>query len=81
MSGQTVVLKDLGVTKLRGHGRGDLVVHIEVETPTKLNKEQEELVKKLLAARNEDLKKFELHRNTEKGHKGFFERMKDAFTS
>ena len=81
MSGQTVVLRDLGVTKLRGHGRGDLVVHIEVETPTKLNKEQEELLKKLSSARNEDPKKFELHRNTEKGHKGFFGRMKDAFTS
>ena len=81
MSGQNVILKDLGVTKLRGHGRGDLIVHIEVETPSKLNREQEELLNKLAKLRGDDLTQFELHKNQERGNKGFFSRMKDAFTS
>ena len=54
MSGQTVTLKDLGMTKLRGHGRGDLIVHVEITTPTKLSREQEELIRKFASLRGED---------------------------
>jgi len=39
-SGSVVLLRGLGVTKLRGSGRGDLIVHIQVLTPMKLSKEQ-----------------------------------------
>jgi molecular chaperone DnaJ len=42
------------MTRLRGSGRGDLIVHIEVATPTKLNREQEELIKKFAKLRGED---------------------------
>lgn len=39
---------------MRGSGRGDLIVHIEVITPTKLNREQEDLLRKFAALRGED---------------------------
>ena len=81
MSGANVTLKDLGITKLRGHGRGDLIVHIEVTTPHKLNGEQEELIKKLAKSRGEKLDQVIIHKNNEKSGKGFFGRMRDAFNS
>ena len=53
-SGSKIALKNRGVTRLRGNGRGDLIVHIEVLTPTKLNKEQEELLRKFASLRGEN---------------------------
>jgi molecular chaperone DnaJ len=53
-SGAQIPLRGKGMTRLRGSGRGDLIVHIEVLTPTKLNKEQEELIKKFAELRGED---------------------------
>jgi molecular chaperone DnaJ len=75
-SGSVVVLKGLGVTKLRGSGRGDLLVHIQVLTPTKLNKEQSELLRNFSALRNEDLDKVNL--NSINDH-GFFDKFKRVF--
>ena len=53
-SGAKISLKNKGMSRLRGAGRGDLIVHIEVTTPTKLNREQEELIKKFASLRGED---------------------------
>jgi len=78
-SGQTVVLKDLGMTKLRGHGRGDLVVHVEVTTPSKLNKEQEELLKSLAKSRGETGEQVLIHRREGSHQGGLFGRVRDAF--
>ena len=36
-----------GVPHLRGHGRGDQIIHLNVETPKRLNKKQKELFKEL----------------------------------
>jgi molecular chaperone DnaJ len=78
-SGQTVVLKDLGMTKLRGHGRGDLVVHVEVTTPSKLNKEQEELLRSLAQSRGETGEQVLIHRREGSHQGGLFGRVRDAF--
>ena len=75
-SGSTVVLRGLGVTRLRGSGRGDLIVHIQVLTPTKLNKEQSDLFKKIASIRNEGLDKVKINTNEEQG---FFNKVKRAF--
>ena len=75
-SGSTVVLRGLGVTRLRGSGRGDLIVHIQVLTPTKLNKEQSDLFKKIASIRNEGLDKVKINTNEEQG---FFDKVKRAF--
>lgn len=52
-SGEIITLRGLGVTHLRGYGRGNLLVHIHVETPSKVDAAQEELLKQLAALRNE----------------------------
>ena len=75
-SGSTIVLRGLGVTRLRGSGRGDLIVHIQVLTPTKLNKEQSDLFKKIASIRNEGLDKVKINTNEEQG---FFDKVKRAF--
>jgi len=54
-SGSVITLKGLGVPKLRGRGRGDLSVHIQVDTPTGLDDGQRELLVALAEARSEDL--------------------------
>lgn len=52
-AGEIINLRNLGVTHLRGYGRGDLKVHIHVETPTKPDAAQEDLLKQLAALRGE----------------------------
>ncbi len=52
-SGAQLPLRHLGITKLRGIGRGDLIIHIEVQTPSKLDDEQVEILRKLAEVRNE----------------------------
>jgi len=46
-SGKTFKLKGRGVPHLNSHGKGDLIVEIRVQTPSKLNKAQKELLKQL----------------------------------
>lgn len=74
-SGSTIPVKNKGVTNLRGGGRGDLIVHVEVHTPTKLNKEQEVLLKKFAQIRGEKDGESQMQ-----GHEGgFFTKFRDAF--
>ena len=75
-SGSVVVLKGLGVTKLRGSGSGDLLVHIEVNIPGKVSKEQSELLKKFAQLRNEGADKVQIHTNKDQG---FFSKVRNAF--
>jgi molecular chaperone DnaJ len=46
-SGATLRIRGKGVPVLNGHGKGDLYVEIRVQTPTKLNKRQRELLQEL----------------------------------
>jgi molecular chaperone DnaJ len=52
--GEVHTLASLGVEHLRSGGRGDLHVHIDVQTPTKLDEAQEELLRQLAALRGEE---------------------------
>jgi len=52
--GDVMTLRGLGVTHLRGSGRGDLMVHANVQTPTRLTAEQEQLLQQLAALRGEE---------------------------
>lgn len=53
-SGTVFRLRGLGVPRRGGRGRGQLVVRAQVLTPTDLDPEQEELVRKLAEARGEE---------------------------
>lgn len=46
-TGSRFKLKNKGVPVLNGHGRGDLFVEVKVQTPSKLNKRQRELLQEL----------------------------------
>ncbi len=54
-SGTVIQLKGMGVPKLRGRGRGDLFIHVQVDTPTGLDDRQRELLGALAEARGEEL--------------------------
>lgn len=71
-SADTVKLSQLGVPRLRGGNRGDLVVHLQVDTPTKIDDEQRELLERLAVLRDEE---FAEGRLAERG--GVFSRLRD----
>ena len=48
-SAEIITVKDRGVTKLRGNGRGDLKIGIQVVTPTKLDHKEKELIQQFAA--------------------------------
>lgn len=75
-AGHAVTLPSLGVAHLRRQGRGDLIVHVDVATPTRLDGEQEELLRKLAALRGEDGPDVGQVTGT---RQGFFNRLRDAF--
>ena len=54
-SGAVLTLKGLGVPKVRGRGRGDLYIQIQVDTPTGLDDVQRDLLARLAEARSEAL--------------------------
>jgi molecular chaperone DnaJ len=74
-SGQVIPLYTLGVKHLSGSGRGDLIIHVTVETPSRLDAEQEKLLRDLAKLRGEEAPpgKFQ------PGQQGFFSRLRDAF--
>jgi molecular chaperone DnaJ len=43
-SSEIITVKDRGVTKLLGNGRGDLRIGVQVVTPTKLDHKERELI-------------------------------------
>jgi molecular chaperone DnaJ len=62
-----------GVPHLRGRGRGDLFVHILVETPSELTEAEAELLRQFAAARGEDVSP------PGGGGDGVFSRLRSAF--
>ncbi|MEZ6196543.1 MAG: molecular chaperone DnaJ [Planctomycetota bacterium] len=66
-SGEVLRLREQGMPRLQGRGRGDLFVHLQVETPKKLDAEQKELLEKLAASFGRTIRK------DKKG--GFFSRL------
>ena len=69
-TGSRIKLKNLGVPKLQGSGRGDLFVNIDVRIPSKLTREQRKLFEQLRET---------LPAENEPHEKGIIDRVKDYF--
>jgi molecular chaperone DnaJ len=69
-SGEVLTLKHKGIAHLRGGGRGDLHVHVQVTTPKKLSGDQKKLLQQLQASLEKD----------DHGGKNIFEKVKDALS-
>ena len=74
-SGDTITLNGLGATVLGTERRGDLLVRVQVTTPTDLTEEQRELLRQFAALRNEPLNEG----SQVKQRGGLFSRLKDQF--
>ena len=72
-SGKTFRLRSKGIKSLRTSLPGDLYIHVQVETPVKLNQEQKDILKQL----DESLKSGGAKHNPQK--KGWVDRVKDFF--
>ncbi len=69
--GHVFKLKGRGVPALRGRGRGDLLVRVDVEVPSHLSAEEDELLRSLAGLRGEDV--------AAPQEKGVFSRLRSAF--
>ncbi|HRW39606.1 MAG: molecular chaperone DnaJ [Acidimicrobiales bacterium] len=70
-TGRVFRLRGRGVPHVRGRGRGDLLVAAVVDTPTDLDTEVEEALRRIAELRGEDVAPAE---------RGFLSRIKSAFT-
>ena len=78
-SGHVVTLRQKGTAHLRSSGRGDLHVHLDIVTPTKLDERQIALLNELAALRDEVAPAGTM--NPSSGQTGIFGRLRDAFNS
>lgn len=76
-SGRVITLQDRGTRHLDGGGRGDLKIQVEVETPAKMDEEQESLLRKLAELRGEDHPPGKVS----PGHGNLFSKLRGAFSS
>ncbi len=78
--GAVLTLRARGVPHLRGTGRGDLYVHLDLVTPTRLDDEQEALLRQLAQVRGEEGVTLVVAEQAEPVNGGLFSRLRDAFS-
>jgi molecular chaperone DnaJ len=71
---EVFTLRARGVPHLRGTGRGDLHVHLDLQVPTKLDDKQSDLLRELAGLRGEERPDV-----VAKAGGGLFGRLRDAF--
>ena len=74
-AGSEIVLSGKGVPSLRGGSRGNVIVRVVVETPSRLDERQEELLRELAAIRGEEKPAAEVTPH----QRSMFDRIRDAF--
>ena len=72
-SADIVTVKDRGITRLRGGGRGDLKVGIQVVTPVRLNSRESQLIKEFAESRRPVPPEFATFQQ------GLFAKLRDRF--
>ena len=73
--GATISIRSKGMTRLRTSQRGDLIVHVEIFTPQKLSRKEEQLLKEFAEMRGEKVGDVSMKSNKE----GLFAKLRDAF--
>jgi molecular chaperone DnaJ len=69
-SDEVIPVRGEGIPHVRGYGVGNLLVHIVVETPTKLTSRQKELLKEFAESE---------HKNVTPKRKSFFQKVRKLF--
>jgi molecular chaperone DnaJ len=72
-SADVVTIKERGITHLRGQGRGDLRVGIQVVTPVRLNSKEQKLMQEFAASRRPVPPEFATFQQ------GLFAKLRDRF--
>jgi molecular chaperone DnaJ len=70
--GKVLRLRGKGLPEINSHGKGDLLVKVNVWTPTSLSTEEKKVIEKFRESKN-------FKPNPNKKEKGFFERMREYF--
>ena len=78
--GEVITLRARGVPHLRGSGRGDLHIQLDVRTPMRLDAEQEGLLRSLARARGEEGVTLRATEQVADETGGFFSRLRGAFS-
>lgn len=73
-AGTVITLRGLGMPRLRGTGAGNLMVHIDVVTPVRLDGRQAELLRELATLRGEEQPQLATRNSG-----GLFSRIRDSF--
>ncbi|WP_239308352.1 MULTISPECIES: molecular chaperone DnaJ [unclassified Frankia] len=76
--GHVITMSGRGVPHLRSVGRGHLHIHVVVETPTKIDPEQEKLLRELAKLRDEEQPAVVTSGNGTVDGQGFFSRLRGA---
>jgi molecular chaperone DnaJ len=76
--GQVLTLNGRGIPHLRSVGRGHLHIHVRVETPVKLDVEQERLLRELAKLRDEEASTVVSSNGSAGDSQGFFSRLRGA---
>jgi molecular chaperone DnaJ len=72
-SAEIVTVKNRGITRLRGNGRGDLRIGIQVVTPTKLGRAEKDLIEKFAKTHKSDKPRLSQFQQ------GLFAKLRDRF--
>lgn len=70
--GKLLRLRSKGLPSIEGHGKGDMLISINVWTPQTLSKEEKEIIERLSQSKN-------FAPNPTKKDRGFFEKIRDMF--
>jgi len=72
-SGKVLRLRGKGLPSVQGYATGDQFVHINIFTPTKVTKEEREILEKLKNSEN-------FNPGVDVNNKSFFRKMRDIFS-
>ncbi|HEY5614789.1 MAG TPA: DnaJ C-terminal domain-containing protein, partial [Bacteroidota bacterium] len=75
-AGQMLRMRDRGIPRLNGYGRGDQLVRVNIWVPRRMNAREKELLRDL--SKSEHINPSEEDRR--EASKTFFEKVRDAFS-